>query len=510
MRGKILFIEQLNQIDWGEMYSIEDCEEAFGVFYRTYKRVFEQCFPIKHVKLKPIRKNNSKHVTSGLKKSICECKRLNRLAFKWPHTYRDRYCRYKSKLKVLLKEAEAKYYTDQFNSYQGNCKNTWSLIGKILNKSKNKNTPEIIIDNEKATPESINNYFKDSISKIKQDIPSCEGDDVHLRFLGDEVNFSMLLLPTSEEEIRALCKTIKSNSSGCDEIPPNIFKYSLDAIIKPLTHVINLSLKEGKFPSPLKEAKVIPIHKSGDQKDIKNKRQVSVLNSISMLFEKVLHKRFCNYFETNGLISHKQHGFRKGFSTESAIANVLGSVYKNINNKKVTAAIFFDYSKAFDCVEHRILLSKLKHLGVRGNAYKLIESYLSNRKQRVFYNGQYSEPICIKYGVPQGSVMGPLLFSIYLNDVLNVCNNLDLSLFADDKAGVISDNCTASLIRKLNNELSLLYKWVLANKLSLNMDKTVFMIFSHFPSCNLNPPVLIGTHYINQVYQSKYLGLRPL
>ena len=174
-----------------------------------------------------------------------------------------------------------------------------------------------------------------------------------------------------------------------------------------------------------------------------------------MMFEKVLHKRFYKYFESNNLINQKQHGFRKGFSTESAIANVLKKVYEGVNQKKVTAAIFFDYSKAFDCVDHGILLSKLNHLGVRGKAYNLMESYLRDRKQKVFYNGEYSNPMTIKYGVPQGSVMGPLLFSIYVNDVLNVCNNMDMSLFADDKAGVISDECTASLIRSMNAELTL-------------------------------------------------------
>ena len=410
-------------------------------------------------------------------------------------------------MKELLKEAEAKFYSDKFKANQGNSRNTWSLIGKILNKCKCKESAKIIIGKQEATPELINNYFIESICKIKESIPECNTNESHLRFLGDEVNFSMLLLPTSEEEVRKICKTIKSNSSGCDEIPPNVLRDSLDAVIKPLTYLINLSLKCGKFPTLLKEAKVVPIHKSGDQKDVKNKRQVSILNAIAMIFEKILHIKFSNYFEVNGLINNKQHGFRKGFSTESAIANVLKNVYENINHKKVTAAIFFDYSKAFDCVEHNILLSKLKHLGVRGKAYSLIESYLKDRKQRVFYNGNYSEPISIKYGVPQGSVLGPLLFAIYLNDVLNVCKNLDLSLFADDKAGVISDQCTATVIRALNAELKLLYDWVLANRLSLNMDKTVFMIFSHLPSYNLNPPVVIGTSYIKQVYHTKYLGV---
>ena len=301
-RSKIQFPEQLNEVDWNDVYLKDDSDEAFNVFYTIYKRLFELSFPIKDVKLTANRKDNSKYVTSGLKKSISECKRLNRLALKWPHTYKDRHKIYKSRLKELLKEAEAKFYSDKFKANQGNSKNTWSLIGKILNKCKCKESAKIIIDKQEATPELINNYFIESICKIKESIPECNTNESHLRFLGDEVNFSMLLLPTSEEEVRKICKTIKSNSSGCDEIPPNVLRDSLDAVIKPLTYLVNLSLKCGKFPTLLKEAKVVPIHKSGDQKEVKNKRQVSILNAISMIFEKILHIRFSNYFEVNGWI----------------------------------------------------------------------------------------------------------------------------------------------------------------------------------------------------------------
>ena len=310
------FIESLNEIDWSHVYQESDPNDAFSSFYGIYKSQFDRSFPLIEFLCKSNKKNKSQYVTPALKISITECKRLQRLSIKWPNMYKSRFKTYKSKLKLLLKEAESKFYSDKFKSNEGNMKKTWSLIGEILNKCKKKGTPKIIVNNEEATPDLINNYFLNSIKKIKEDQQSevINTNESYLQYMGDETNFSMLLLPTTDDEIIKLCNSIKSNSCGCDEIPPKVFKASIKSIVKPLKYVINLALKQGIFPDVLKEAKVIPVHKSGSHSDIQNKRPVSVLNTLSMCFEKILYARFSHYFESNNLISRKQHGFRKGLS----------------------------------------------------------------------------------------------------------------------------------------------------------------------------------------------------
>ena len=240
---------------------------------------------------------------------------------------------------------------------------------------------------------------------------------------------------------------------------------------------LNKCILLGFYPQNLKIARVVPIHKGGDSNDINNYRPISVLSQFNRIFERILANRLLSFFEKYKIITTKQFGFLKKHSTDHAILDLKEFITENLSKRKITAVLFLDLKKAFDTVSHSILLKKLHHYGVRGAAHTLLTSYLSDRKQYTTINGINSTLDNILWGVPQGSVLGPLLFLLYIND-LPKSNDMDSWLFADDTAqGVSSDNFS-NLQLLLNQGVAKLQDWLLANQLSVHYaKKTQYILF---------------------------------
>ena len=318
---------------------------------------------------------------------------------------------------------------------------------------------------------------------------------------------SIFFNPTNSSEILKLVKNFKEKrSTGHDEVSNFLLKNIIHEIVIPLEHIFNLSMTQGVVPDIMKMAKVVPIFKKGDPLDSCNYRPISLLSSISKVLEKLIYDRTVGFLVSNNTFSDSQFGFRQKHSTVHAILHFINHVASANDDHCHTLGMFLDLSKAFDTMDHQILIHKLTHYGIRGRALEWFESYLRGRTQYVSINGVDSSFQQLLCGVPQGSLLGPLLFILYMNDFQNSSNVLSCILFADDSSVFFSHKNPNVLLETVNFELRHVEEWICANKLSLNLNKTQCMLFSNSIS-ELPGSVYINNTVIKLVDSLKFLGL---
>ena len=415
---------------------------------------------------------------------------------------------------MKLKNQKKKHYASYFNENKNNMKKIWDGIRSIVN-IKNTISPKVaqINDNGKIidTPEEIASTFNDFFANVgpntERDIPKAHNISPN-RFLKNRNQFDFIIAHISNEEVLEIINSLENKSTGPNSIPVKLLILIPDLIITPLCHIINMSFLTGIFPDKLKIAKVIPIHKGGSSQDVNNFRPISLLSIFDKIMEKLMHKRLYAFLEHHDILFENQFGFRKNNSTAYALLQITERIKESIDNGKFGCAIFIDLRKAFDTVNHDILISKLEHYGIRGELLNWFHSYLNNRKQYVFFNGESSELRNMNCGVPQGSVLGPLLFLIYINDLPNVSKILNFYLFADDTNIYYESADLQKLENKINKELKKLYLWLNVNRLSLNTDKTNFTIFHPYNKPLKSQVIIkIQKNVIVQKDYIKYLGV---
>ena len=485
--NKIKFKESMTNVNWDEIYNTEEINEKWKKLINTTQKILDEECPIKEMRIPDtIKTNMAPYMTEGLLESKNKLQKLARKASKSPNTLDqegksnlENFSTYKTIYCKTRRIAKRSFYNERFAEVKHNSRNTWELINNLIkNKTSNNDIKEIIQNGESITDpvkisEIFNNFFASVGDTEAKNIPKNDTDPLsYLRGLPPE---SMFLGPTDKEEILKETKKLnKKKSSGWDGIPSFILLDTLPVMTTVFTHCINDSFQKGIFPDCLKLAHVVPIHKKAERTNPTNYRPVSLLSAFSKVFEKILFNRLYKYMEPK--LIDEQFGFRPKHSTSDLMIYLLEHISKLLSTDERCLILFFDLAKAFDTLDHKILLRKLERYGIRGIPLKLIDSYLSNRSQQVLVNGSLSSEKKMMIGVPQGSILGPLLFIIYMNDIILATNIGKLGIYADDTTAIIGSPNKTELIDKSKNMLEDLGKWFSCNKLSLSPTKCKYAL----------------------------------
>ena len=327
------------------------------------------------------------------------------------------------------------------------------------------------IFDKKEIAETFNSYFVNIGPNLAASIPESKTSfQNYIHYNGPCLSTNNL----TDLELENAFVSLKTNKSlGYDDISADVVKRVSDEIFVILKHIFNICLAKGVFPDKLKIARVTPIFKKGSNSLVTNYRPISVLPCFSKLLEHVMYNCLYKFLLENNILYQKQFGFENAHSTEHAIIQLVNQITEAFSQGKYTLGIFLDLSKEFDTVNHNILLEKLKAYGIQSENLKWFRRYLSNRKQFILYDNFKTEVKIVKCGVPQGSILGPLLFHILVNGLSNLTKVLDPVLFADYTNLFCSDSNIRTLSETANQELSQINDWFLTNKLSLNVEKTL-------------------------------------
>jgi hypothetical protein len=477
------FKNDLSNIDWMNILKHNDANEDFENFMDTWSFLFNLHFPLKQVKFNKNYHKKNDFMTTGLLTSRLHKLSLYKIYIQSQSSDdENNYKEYRNLYNKTVRAAKKLYFDKKLESNKSDPKKVWGTLNEALNRPNAKSNliNEILVNGEtfrdsKSIANKFNTFFSEIASKVAADIPytSCKPED----YLNDtDLNFE--LGAVTPDEILEIAKLIQGkNSYDIDGVNSKLLKKVIHEVAIPLAHIFTLSFKTGSFPERLKVARTCPIYKSGDKDCMNQYRPISCLPVISKLIEKIVFRKLYGYLSTNKFLYDNQFGFQPGKSTLHPHLKIIDYISKALNNNEIAVAVFIDLKKAFDVINHEILLMKLSKYGVRNNNLSWFASYLRNRKQFVMVNGSLSDFWSVfNISVAQGSILGPLLFLIFINDIFRA-NSLINFLFADDTTGLAKGSDIFSIGTFVNNELQKLGMWLRANKLAINTDKTKVMVF---------------------------------
>ena len=495
--------------NWEDLLNCKCPEKAWNMYIKQLSFLLEITCPIKEFKFKQKMKPwLDRHIITLIKDK-------NYAVNKHRRTQDIDDGRISDYLEGLVREAcrDAKkgYFQQKFDNNKKEPKDYWKAISELVN-PRPTNVKFNLINQDNKTPvqdkdtsDFINTFFAEIGSNLAKNMTT------PWTFQGHEPDSSFSFVACTEADIIPLIKRIKvDKSSGITHISTKALKDAMLAVPFLVTHIVNLVIKSCTFPKPWKKALVSPLPKGGDAANVSNLRPISILPLPSKITEKIMHKQIITYLNEENLLNENQDGFRPNRSTINSLTKLTDNIYRGLNIEYCTTAIFLDFKKAFDTLDHKILAKKAEKIGFDQRAVALVSDYLNERKQCTKANGVISSEKTLTCGVPQGSVLGPLLFLLYINDMNFCLDSLKCQHYADDTVIYLDHSPSDNTIeRKINLDLEKISKWCLDNKLSLNTKKTKAMNFSTKALDNtwIKPTLTINNDIVEFAPTYKYLGM---
>ena len=501
------FYHDLNIAPFTAVCKVNDSDQALTLWYQILLSIFNKHAPIKskrikHPKLPP-------WLTSDIMQAMGVRDRLKKTG-QIPEFKKQR-----NKVKHLVRTAKKKYF-EKLVGREKNTSTIWNAVHKIMNTSRHKKNNK---ESNVYDPNTFNLHFLSIAERLLEtkgkQSEIFTSSTILKEFCTNNIksNDIFILPPITTYEVGKYIKEMSvTTSMGLDGISPFLLKLALPYIVKSLTYIYNLSIKQNKFPSLLKKAKVKPIPKSKELNDLQNYRPISIISIIAKPLEKHIHKHMYQYLIDNNLFSNSQSGFRSKHSCHTALVKMCDEWLTAINRSNIVGTLFLDLKKAFDLVSHNLIIQKLSLYFPGSNLLTLLTSYLTNRTQKVHLNGEYSADGVVYYGVPQGSVLGPLLFCLFINDLpLHITDKtVHCEMFADDTTIYTSHNNTQIIKTKLQHSLNEVHKWCQDNGMILHSDKTKSMVLSTRQKHQIKPLKLdfvLEGNTLEQVHTYRHLGV---
>jgi len=503
----------LDREDWYQWEKKHDCLENMLHSLTTMIST-----SVKHncKKTKILNEKRKPWYTSELKHLKEKCIRLQKKMVKHFTTEGEKtYKESRALYRKMCRQNKCKYYENKFEEVKNDSKKTWRLINEVAGRSKSRSVMKQATRNGKTfrgheVADQFNSYFKEIPLKLKSNLPRNTGNFKKYLEKVPKVKHALRLQSLERDEVFLALRSMKPKK-GPDGvgIPPIILNKLRLQLVHPLTVFFNRCIQAAQWPDDMKISRVIPIPKKQGAIDVTDFRPISLVNSISKVFERLVYNKILHHLEINNVLSKNQFGFRRGHTTSHAISKLVSEININKFKGRKVALTLLDISKAFDTIDCDVMLAKLEHYGLDASYRQLIASYLKDRKQFVDVGGFKSTPTVLQpIGVPQGSILGPLLFLVYINDLNFLFKNDEcrpiIITFADDTAIILANKTEVGLCSGLTSSLKLVMDWFTTNKLTVNNNKTKLLLFGkHSGRHNIT----MKGQILLPVKKAKYLGM---